>query len=1285
MSGIFSSKAKKFKVISNELDNLQIKDYETYDEVLNLLNLQIEEVCQQNKNYKYNIQIQEILNLFIKILQNIPESGIDEQNYWENINNKLDIFYTKIAKFDILFKPPQVIELIGSYTNYTFIKSDLTIDILTKMPSECFKENDKLNYQYFLKRMSYISYMGSQLCQKLDLNKKFKNISCKFYIEVGGLNNDGCLQFLPLLTIKMIDNSTSNNLLTKSQHFPTFRIIVLPDLIKTDKTMQSELFSNMKKFKIICFNPNKCNIKDDNLTSSPYYNSIISNQICSTIKLFDLTDIISNAGDKTYPVIDALILLKLWAKSRYILNYDDKFNNSFNLGHIFYIFMIWLYKTQKINQNMTPFQIFKLALFYINSQDWTKCGLHFYESNAKSILLSEEKIKLFHSHFDVVFLDPTGNYNICWNFTKFDYYWIKYEVELTLEQLNISVHPEPFHWLFMTQRPFELSFDHILRISVPVNKYKDRIKGKNILNPAIIDEDNGHIYRALKLKILSIIHQGLKDFVKLIVLKPEPFIQIPLNTSDTFNNNDFWAGIDCSNIKLTFGILLKPPNDASFTKSSNVFVIKGPQIDSDPKEEKNFIDFWGIELCSTRKFSDGTVKRAIVFDSSSGIVNGFDKRTYPYYRIVCHLLKRHCGFDMLYPLKNYVDYNQSRFQIQRMGLTLKFIKKFTSKVLGFKHNSIKEIATTPYSKSNDLFKRIKKDNYGTGESNFLPIIKATDSLCKILMEDLRNQLPLGICNVLGGYDSIFRRTEVFPPLPLIKPGKSLYKINAERKTTGTNAPNDRPIKKIGYPFKFRKYPTFQSKKQPTYINYTLLTLWPESTHKWPIKLTNETLNVKIKTKFSSYYRSEEKMDKNLKITRKQKDLNEYIREPMTYAGALSRLIIAFLIELKRHLAHKVDRCFLVKSHHLNNLSRNGNSQYHLEVMHSGYAFKLYFVCPPQLRLTTNLFEGLNVVQRLSKAILALHSSHPYYGLTTRLVKRWLAAHMLLSGHNEYFYHFAMNSNIKSTTIDDLWVDIFVSKLFLCPEPFPQINCPSLGFLRFLHCLSTFDFDMEPYFIPLLNSSLSYDDVTSIRLAFKAHRIKGKFPNIPNIVLDYTNTTSRKDKCTEQESDFGSDSQYFNEFINGSLAPSSQVFRRTLILARKVYENLLNEPCLNVNVSNDIIISRGEHMKNTFGHLALFFNDKFGGDIIGVVWKPNVYDKLTSINKNDISASTLFYQTPLNNSKMKIIKTDIEASNEETGFDLVSDINSIIEDMRIMGKGLIHTIECRTEIWNENIL
>ncbi|XP_008164588.2 nucleolar protein 6 isoform X1 [Chrysemys picta bellii] len=311
---------------------------------------------------------------------------------------------------------------------------------------------------------------------------------------------------------------------------------------------------------------------------------------------------------------------------------------------------------------------------------------------------------------------------------------------------------------------------------------------------------------------------------------------------------------------------------------------------------------------------------------------------------------------------------------------------------------------------------------------------------------------------------------------------------------------------------------------------------------------------------------------------------------------------------------------------------------------------------------------------LTSSLHGLQQQHPAFSGASRLAKRWVRAQLL------------------SDSLSDECVDLLAASLFLHPAPFTPPSSPQVGFLRFLHLLTAFDWKNSPLIVNL-NADLKDADYTEIRNEFVAAR-----PHLP-VMFIATPRDKRSSVWTKER-------------------PSAQILQRLLVLALeslRALEEQLTDPLGSQDVKMvfrppldfyDILIhlnakqlprhlegvdrpaksfSRGmlksdapvktlafpvvgydpvqcylQELREAFGDLALFFYDSHGGEVIGVLWKPSSFEP-----------------QPFKASNMK---GRMMASLSCEELVTVPNVEAILEDFEILGEGLVRSVEARTEKW-----
>uniref|UniRef100_A0A8C9VAJ2 Nucleolar protein 6 n=1 Tax=Scleropages formosus TaxID=113540 RepID=A0A8C9VAJ2_SCLFO len=305
---------------------------------------------------------------------------------------------------------------------------------------------------------------------------------------------------------------------------------------------------------------------------------------------------------------------------------------------------------------------------------------------------------------------------------------------------------------------------------------------------------------------------------------------------------------------------------------------------------------------------------------------------------------------------------------------------------------------------------------------------------------------------------------------------------------------------------------------------------------------------------------------------------------------------------------------------------------------------------------------------LTSTLHGLQQQHPSFGVTCRLAKRWLAAQLF------------------SDEVDEDAADLLVASLFLQPVPFTPPSSPQVGFLRFLHLLSSFDWKNCPLVVNF-NSQLTASDYVEIKNNFIASR-----ESLPVMFI-----ATPKDKKVS---------------IWTKQGPSVQMLQRLIVVASeslRVLEAQLLDPSQNQDVRvalrppldmYDVLIhlnpkyvplldqavdpphitfSRGTvpgsapstrgllpvidfnpvslylaELRDAFGHLALFFCDPYGGTVIAVLWKPQAFKA----------------------QPFKVTERIVSGDEAHS----LPNVEAILEDFRIMGDALVRKVEPRMENW-----
>ncbi|KAE8292307.1 Nucleolar protein 6 [Larimichthys crocea] len=494
----------------------------------------------------------------------------------------------------------------------------------------------------------------------------------------------------------------------------------------------------------------------------------------------------------------------------------------------------------------------------------------------------------------------------------------------------------------------------------------------------------------------------------------------------------------------------------------------------------------------------------------------------------------------------------------------------------------------------------------TGEEESLRVVQSYDDLSRKLWR--LEGLPLSITAVQGAHPAL-RYTQVFPPLPL----KLDYSFFVREKISRSLVPKE-------------------DKPCPAYVTPITVICHMEGSGKWP-----------------------------------------HDRLAIRHIRAAFHIRLGEL--LKKHHNYPCKPC-----------------PTHLDVWKDGLLFRIqvaYHREPQVLRESVNA-EGLLVVRDneeaqalematihkplLTSTLHGLQQQHQCFGAVCRLAKRWLGAQLF------------------SEDITEDTADLLVASLFLQPAPFTPPGSPQVGFLRFLRLLASFDWRNTPLIVNL-NNQLTAVDYTEIKNDFMASR-----ESLPVMFI-----ATPKDKKLSMWT---------------KRAPSVQMLHRVVMLAAeslKVLEHQLMDggqmqdvrvvmrppldaydvlihlnpkqvPLLSQAVDPPAVtFSRGimdgnvahsggampvvdynpvslylAELRDSFGDLALFFCDPYGGTVIAVLWNPKAF-------------------IPLPFKTSQVSARSVEVTGEEAK--TVPNVEAILEDFRNMGKGLVKSVEARTEKWS----
>uniref|UniRef100_A0A8C5LK55 Nucleolar protein 6 n=1 Tax=Leptobrachium leishanense TaxID=445787 RepID=A0A8C5LK55_9ANUR len=501
---------------------------------------------------------------------------------------------------------------------------------------------------------------------------------------------------------------------------------------------------------------------------------------------------------------------------------------------------------------------------------------------------------------------------------------------------------------------------------------------------------------------------------------------------------------------------------------------------------------------------------------------------------------------------------------------------------------------------------MKDKNAGTGEEQMVSIVQSYDDLSRKLWN--LDDLPLTVTSVQGTHPSL-RYTEVFPPVP-VKPDWNFYK---DEKSKNCLVPSlDKPC--------------------PAYIPPMKVICHMEGSGKWP---QNKDAIKRVKAAFQIRLAELLKSQHNL-LCKPSATYTDVYKD-----GFVFRVQVAYHRELQ-YMKETVTPEGMLKSQ-----ESEESLQLEKETLHLPY---------------------------MTSTLHGLQQQHPAFGATSRLAKRWISAQLLGDSFSEEC------------------MDLLVAYLFVHPAPFTAPSSPQVGFLRFLYLVATFDWKNSPLVVNL-NGELKGADVTEIQNDFVSSRTR-----LPVMFI-----ATPKD---------GKDSVWTKN------RPSAQILQRLILLSAeslRILEKQLVEPLGNHDLKTvfrppldfyDVLIHlnpkqiprhreaidqpaksfvRGflttkaemknlyfpvvdydpvqlylKELKEAYEDFALFFYDSYGGEVIGVLWKPSSFEK-----------------QPFKATNVQGRLMDMKSDRSLT----VPNVEAMLEDFQFLGEGLVQKVETNTERWN----
>jgi len=680
------------------------------------IELEIEALCQDNRIKPKRV------SKFINELE-AKLKTLDKINYTKLLNktfrlplvgrpNSVGEDYPKEFKF----KPPKKLHTVGGHRTLTSLKRTHYVDLAVEMPSSCIGQKDVKNQRYHQRRALYLCQIAHLLNGTLGL-KLVKNLEFRYF------NGD---LYKPVLLIAPKSAKLNKKIV--------FQLFVVPDTEEFNiklGTLSPDHGNIAPKwfFRDYNFQSPKQDEElstfieaDSDACPSPFYNSSI---------LFD-AELISNSEMIVEHVVlgtsisESLTIAKIWLFQRELH------------GHFSFILSMltaYLQSRQKIHENMSSYQIFKILIKTLLETDWATEGFSYFDDH-------KDKLPQFMSHFPVVFLSPSGRLNICYNITIDLYKRLKHEAKLANEMLN-SNSPDVFEFLFLRPVTFNDKFDVIVHLPKSTKKIPETLEyAKWLMDYGVLTS------RVHSKNIMRLIDISMTDRVELAQQKPYDLLM-----SKKWSLKGIPYDPQHEEHVFTFGLLL----DAE--RALRIIDI-GPKAQT--KEAEEFQEFWDPK--SQLRLQNGVISETVVWH-----VNCFSQRRAIIKYILDHALKRaqipsitahYTQLERFIDLKNvFFRWRDDAAKDAKAGDEEKPAKENESKAT-VGESSGKRKRSDGHEKSDAI---ITAKPLGVGEEVFLKALYKYNELNKVLrsVESMKHSITS-----IQPTSHHLRASGIFPPLPV---------------------------------------------------------------------------------------------------------------------------------------------------------------------------------------------------------------------------------------------------------------------------------------------------------------------------------------------------------------------------------------------------------------------------------------------------------------------------------------------------------------------------------------
>ncbi|XP_063383076.1 nucleolar protein 6 [Cydia fagiglandana] len=352
---------------------------------------------------------------------------------------------------------------------------------------------------------------------------------------------------------------------------------------------------------------------------------------------------------------------------------------------------------------------------------------------------------------------------------------------------------------------------------------------------------------------------------------------------------------------------------------------------------------------------------------------------------------------------------------------------------------------------------------------------------------------------------------------------------------------------------------------------------------------------------------------------------------------------------------------------------------HIDVLKNGLVFRLVIAHPKEITLlrrevengvvkfkeseeSIKLQRDTVLLPRLRGALHGLHQRHPSFGVSSCLLQRFISAHLLAP-------HFP-----------PLVSSLLTARVYTSPSPHAVPVAPQVGFMRSLRLLCETNWGSEMVVLDF-NGDMKREELLEIETKFSQRdatapymyivtSYDGDLPSVWTMQAPTKHTVLRAQALARNTLAF-MENKLMKDMLDNVLSafvPSYAGYdvlihlhpSLTPYLSERV--DVKPKPKALPDGAGDVIpvvefnpvTKYLDELKSAYSDFALFFHDYYGGEIIAVLWKPDIGDE------KDFQVASASALRPTGKSDKYKVNTA-----------------AIVEDFKILGAGLVKHVTVNT--------